>query len=160
MRRHPVELAVWLLVGPFVYFHTSSTRTVKALARLHGCADSPEPSQVAYVISTIISWAGSLNVLIQRTTYHLNVIPATDIYNFFITIKVKPLRIPNFPCYFCGLIHETTESLAPEAKVITTELVSYYIWATSWENLFMPYANNKGADQPVPDQRLCHFLPG
>ena len=24
-----------------------------------------------------------------------------------------------------------------------------YIWAMSWENLFMPYANNKGADQPV-----------
>ena len=23
------------------------------------------------------------------------------------------------------------------------------IWATSWENLFMPYANNKGADQPA-----------
>ena len=23
------------------------------------------------------------------------------------------------------------------------------IWATRWENLFMPYANNKGADQPV-----------
>ena len=22
------------------------------------------------------------------------------------------------------------------------------IWATSWENLFMPYANNKGADHP------------
>ena len=22
-------------------------------------------------------------------------------------------------------------------------------WATSWENLFMPYANNKGADQPA-----------
>ena len=21
------------------------------------------------------------------------------------------------------------------------------IWAMSWENLFMPYANNKGADQ-------------
>ena len=23
------------------------------------------------------------------------------------------------------------------------------IWAASWENLFMPYANNKGADQPA-----------
>ena len=23
------------------------------------------------------------------------------------------------------------------------------IWAMSWENLFMPYANNKGADQPA-----------
>ena len=23
------------------------------------------------------------------------------------------------------------------------------IWAMSWENLFMPYANNKGTDQPA-----------
>ena len=23
------------------------------------------------------------------------------------------------------------------------------VWATSWENLFMPYANNNGADQPA-----------
>ena len=27
-------------------------------------------------------------------------------------------------------------------------------WATSWENLFMPYANNKGADQPVHPRSL------
>ena len=47
------------LVGPFVYFHTSCVRTAKALARLRGCAGSPEPSLVAYVISTIISRAGS-----------------------------------------------------------------------------------------------------
>ena len=24
-----------------------------------------------------------------------------------------------------------------------------YIWAASWENLFLPYADNKGADQPA-----------
>ena len=33
--------------------HTSCVRTVKAFARLRGCAGSPEPSLVAYVISTI-----------------------------------------------------------------------------------------------------------
>ena len=43
------------------------------------------------------------------------------------------------------------------------------IWATSWENLFMPYANNKGADQTAQnsdctdsvqsDQHLCCSLP-
>ena len=59
MCSHPVVLDVWLLVGPFVYFHTSRVRTAKALARLPGCAGSPEPSLVAYVITTIISWAGS-----------------------------------------------------------------------------------------------------
>ena len=28
------------------------------------------------------------------------------------------------------------------------------IWATSWENLFMPYAKNKGADQPAHPRSL------
>ena len=59
MLSHPVGLDVWFLVGPFVYFHTSCVRTAKALARQRGCAGSPEPSLVAYVISTIISWAAS-----------------------------------------------------------------------------------------------------
>ena len=30
----------------------------------------------------------------------------------------------------------------------------YIIWATSWENLFMTYANNKGADQPAHPRSL------
>ena len=51
MRSHQVGLDVWFLVEHFVYFHTSCMRTAMALA--------PEPSLVAYVISTIISWAGS-----------------------------------------------------------------------------------------------------
>ena len=28
--------------------------------------------------------------------------------------------------------------------------------ATSWENLFMPYVNNKGADQPAHLQAMEH----
>ena len=67
MSSHPAAiqwgLDVWFLVGPFVYFHTSCVRTEKALARLRGCAGSPEPSLVAFVISTIISWAGSIVVV-------------------------------------------------------------------------------------------------
>ena len=30
----------------------------------------------------------------------------------------------------------------------------HIIWATSWENLYMPYANNKGADQPAHPRSL------
>ena len=68
MRSQPVGLDVGFLVGPFIYFHTSCVRTAKALVRLRGCAGSPEPSLVAYVISTIISWAGSFDVVHQRCT--------------------------------------------------------------------------------------------
>ena len=60
MRSHPVGLDVWFFVGPFVNVLTSCMQTAKALARLRGCAGSPEPSLVAYVISTIISWASSI----------------------------------------------------------------------------------------------------
>ena len=59
MRSHPVGLDVWFLVEPFVYFHTSCVRTAMTLARLRGCAGSPVLSLVAYVTSTITSWAGS-----------------------------------------------------------------------------------------------------
>ena len=67
MRSHPLELDVWFLIGPFLYFHTSCMRTVKALGRLRRCVGLPEPSLVAYVISTIISWAGS--IVCEFSTY-------------------------------------------------------------------------------------------
>ena len=61
MRSHPVGLDLFL-VGPFFYFRTSCVRIAKALVRLRWCAGSLEPSLVAYVISTIISWAGPIKV--------------------------------------------------------------------------------------------------
>ena len=34
-----------------------------------------------------------------------------------------------------------------------------HIWASSWENLFLPYANNKGADQPAhPHSLISTFV--
>ena len=55
MRSLPVGLDVRSLVGPFIYFDTPCVRTAMALASLRGCAGSPKPSLVAYVIRTIIS---------------------------------------------------------------------------------------------------------
>ena len=59
MRSYSVGIDAWLLVGSFVYSHTSCVRTAKALARLCGCADSPEPSLVAHVVGkchNLMSW--------------------------------------------------------------------------------------------------------
>ena len=39
MQSHPVALDVWFLVGPFICFHTSCVRTVKALV-VKDCAGS------------------------------------------------------------------------------------------------------------------------
>ena len=37
--------------------------------------------------------------------------------------------------------------------------INVTIWATSWENLFLPYANNKGADQPAhPHSLIIAFV--
>ena len=72
MLSHSVGPDVWLLVGPFVFFHTSCVRTAKALARLCRCAGSIEPSLVAYMINTIISWAGSVTLYVNRGLNHVN----------------------------------------------------------------------------------------
>ena len=76
MCSHPMGLDVFFLVGPFVYFHTSCVQTVKALARLHGCAGSPEPSLLAfaYVISTIISFMSRLICRYCRASAHFGTI--------------------------------------------------------------------------------------
>ena len=84
MRSHSEGLDVWFSVEPFVYFHTSRVRIAKALARLYGCADSPEPSLIAYVISTIISWAGSFNTGPSSLT--LAKVPNSNNFSFFIKI--------------------------------------------------------------------------
>ena len=63
MRSHPMRLHVWFSVRSCVYY-TLCVRIAKAVARLCGCAGSPEPSLVAYVMSTIISWAGSFNLTV------------------------------------------------------------------------------------------------
>ena len=55
---YQVRTDVRPLVGSHVYFHISCVRTARAPAKLCGCAGSPEPPLVAYVISTIISRVG------------------------------------------------------------------------------------------------------
>ena len=42
-------------------------------------------------------------------------------------------------------------------KFITWWIPSH-IWTTSWENLCMPYANNKGADQPTHPRSLISIF--
>ena len=71
MHSYPVGLDIWFLFGPFINFHTLCVRTAKALARLRGCRGSPEPSLVAYVISTIVSWAGSF--FISKQNYEVTI---------------------------------------------------------------------------------------
>ena len=70
--------------------------------RLRGCVGSPEPLLVAYVISTIILWAGS------------NTDPSTP------------------------FLHDNNRWRLSHCESIS---------AASWENMLMPYANNKDTEQ-------------
>ena len=55
--------------------------------------------------------------------------------------------------------HDWNLCIAWMVKIISSLLVGNCKWASSWENLFMPYANNKDADQPAQfDQHLCYSL--
>ena len=56
---------VWLFAWSFLFIPILCGRTAKALARLRACTGSPEPSLVAYVISTFLTWAGSSIVLLS-----------------------------------------------------------------------------------------------
>ena len=58
MHSHPVGLDVWFFDRTLCLLPYFICANRKALARLRRCAGSPEPSLVACVISTIISWAG------------------------------------------------------------------------------------------------------
>ena len=44
---------------------------------------------------------------------------------------------------------KTGETIFSCLYVLWLVKVTSKIWATSWENLFLPYTNNKGADQPA-----------
>ena len=96
--------------GPFVYFHSSWLRTAKALTRLRECAGSPEPSLNAYVISTIISWAGSINLIISHLsplTFEVIGAPKMTLQQYISILPCLPLHsgslqtpFPSIPwCY-------------------------------------------------------------
>ena len=130
MRSHPVGLDVWFLVWSFVYFHTSCVRTVKSLARLRRCAGLPDPSLVAYMISTIISWAGSFGVLGTRRKTKLW--QKTHLF-----LPISSACLPWSSSYrFLVYIH------AGSNPTLTAK------------TCLMPYANNKGADRLAQSRSL------
>ena len=116
MRSHLEGLDVWLLVGPFVYFPTLCVRRAKALARLRRCGGSPEPSLVAYVIKTIISWAGSIQICKDR--FSLSIESQTDVA---------------FHNKCCQIQYETSHSYLKQPDNL--HLQNYYLYKNSDEPL-------------------------
>ena len=63
MPRHSEGPGIWLSVWRFLLTHCMYERAAEVLARLRGCAGSPEPSLLAYAISTRFAWRGPNNLL-------------------------------------------------------------------------------------------------
>ena len=71
-----------------------------------------------------------------------------------------PLRVGNTISYllavFLSHVSEIHEGKIGNGTIPAPLIPSLadYIWATSWENLFMQYATNKGADEPAHPRSL------
>ena len=74
----------------------------------------------------------------------------------FIISETNPYLFGSLDFYYC-YIHVRWDIAVknfPRDKAFMS-----YIWATSWENLFMPYADNKSADQPPhPHSLISTFV--
>ena len=88
--------------------------------------------------NTIISWDGSF-------------VPHTKGLCFMFP------SFPLFPKPISSQANQAVGTIAVDLWEKTPPIhkqLGFLTWATSWENLFMPYANNKGADQPAHPRSL------
>ena len=111
--------------------------------------------------SAIISWAGSLEfrestqndfesklLVLSRNCEWFRVMTSDNYFKRLLTI------------IWCKALHSDISCMSSILIKILLDIISVlewycHIWATSWENLFMLYANNKGADQPAhPRSRI------
>ena len=63
MSSHSEGSGIWLSIWRFLLIQCLYERAAEVLARLRGCAGSPEPSLLAYAISTKFAWRGPINLL-------------------------------------------------------------------------------------------------
>ena len=119
----------------------TSEHTAKTLIRLGGCPGWLESSRGAQIILLVLSW-GCLNLFLTgKTFWNITLagialrLPSAVLTNTGIKVSWKKKRIHS------QLLHRLQHTERVQ------EIVRY-IWITSWENLFMPHTNNKGADHP------------
>ena len=100
---------------------------------------------VAYVISTKISWTGSILSVSVNSCYH-------TVWNELEHVKTNKITCEDYGLHICTVWSESSHStvwVPKDQKLLQSEWGGGMIWATSWENLFLSYANNKDADQPL-----------
>ena len=88
MLSHSQGPGIWLSVWRFLLTHCLYERAAEVLARLRGCAGSPEPSLLAKVISTKFAWRGPLYLW-----RHLNYKSQTSFVGNYFTVYTKSMEV-------------------------------------------------------------------
>ena len=113
-------------------------------------------------------------VMLQLTYKNPSLLSAICMYHHQIVLDCLSMLLPFIICKYCKIIclilicsqfflafvsFRRSSVTSAELCHDKTCLLKYN-WATSWENLIMPYANNKGADQSarIVHQQSDHHL--
>ena len=89
MPSHSEGPGIWLSVWRFLLTHCLYERAATVLARLRGCAGSPEPSLLAYAISTKFAWRGPINAHEQNQEIRVRHI---HVMGYFLAFKGSPFH--------------------------------------------------------------------
>ena len=82
---------IWLSVWRFLLTQCLYERAAEVLARLRGCAGSPEPSLLAYAISTKFAWRGLIYAVGFSCTSSVLFLPLISTCHFvgFVMLRLK-----------------------------------------------------------------------
>ena len=111
MPSHSEGPGIWLSVWRFLLTHCLYKRAAEVLARLRGCAGSPEPSLLAQAISTKFAWRGPNDLhqnvfsTIQSNKYKAAKENVSDLltYRLYSFLSQKKETNPGSPKIICAL---------------------------------------------------------
>ena len=97
-----------------------------------------------------------IKYMLKRLTNHHLLDMQTFLHLLLMAVKKKNLVTPKTAVTILKFYHcdFTRQLCLQHASGKENSAPSGAVWATSWENLRLPYANNKGADQPVHPRNL------
>ena len=146
---HPAQTQIRLGICP-VWSESSLSAWRKLGSLATHLAHSEDSDQTGWMPRLIWVFAGRtviLLVLSWRGSYVVGLIRITLLRWFLWEHRTYMKQINS---QYEHILWVIIRIASIEAVLMTTHI----IWTTSWENLFMPYANNKGADQPAHSRSL------
>ena len=93
MPSHSERPVIWLSVWKFLLTHCLYERAAEVLARLRECAGSPEPSLLAYTISTKFAWRGpNMNCIskLESAPFRMSLVTRKSVFWVCDQVRHKP----------------------------------------------------------------------